>query len=141
MASKRAKLPVIKPQTGFVRLSDGDLLQRLNAVHDGLLGNPAYPNPPIDLAEFKTVIEAYTSAVAALDGGRVSTVRRDKCREDAIVMLRMLAHYVEAACKNDMSVFVSSGFVAAYNARTTAQPISATRIVSVDQGNTGELLI
>ena len=34
-------------------MPDGDLLSRLNAVHDGMLNNPAYPNPPVDLAGFK----------------------------------------------------------------------------------------
>ena len=29
-------------------MSDGDLLQRVNKVHDGMLNNPAYPVPPVD---------------------------------------------------------------------------------------------
>src|SRR5579884_2147250 len=140
MATK--KLAVIRPQMGFTRLSDADLLQRLNAVHDGMLNNPAYPSPPVDMAGFKAVLDAYTAAVAALDGGKVSTVKRDKCRADAIIQIRMLAHYVESACKNDMTTFVSSGFVAASTRRTPPQPVSQATITSIDPGNnSGQLAV
>jgi hypothetical protein len=42
-------LNVIKPALGVLGLSDADLLQRLNAAHDGMTNNPAYPNPPVDM--------------------------------------------------------------------------------------------
>jgi len=136
------KLPIIKPQLGFVGMSDNDLLKRLNAVHDGMLNNPAYPSPPIDMPGFKSAIDTFTAAVAAtLDGGKTATTDRDKRRADAIIMLRLLGHYVEAVCKNDMKTFVSSGFAPATTVRTPAQPVSAPLIVAVDQGNTGQLVI
>ena len=123
-------------------MPDGDLLARLNAVHDGMLNNLAYPAPPVDMAGFKAGIDAYTAAAAAaLDGGKSAMAERDKRRKDVIIMLRLLAHYVEAACKNDMKTFLSSGFVAASRGRTPAQPVAATSIVRVDQGKTGQLLV
>jgi hypothetical protein len=139
----KTKLNIIKPAMGFVHMTEADLLFRLNAVHDGVLNNPAYPDPPIDMAGFKAAIDAYTAAIAAaLDGGKSAIVAREKCRADAIIMLRILGHYVEVACKNDMVTFVSSGFVAAPTAqRTPPQPVSIPRIVRVDQGNTGQLLV
>src|SRR6267378_496045 len=138
----KPKLNIIKPATGFVHLSEADLLFRLNAVHDGMNNNPAYPNPPVDMAGFKAGIDAYTSAAAAaLDGGKSAIVTRDKRRTDVIIMLRLLAHYVEAACKNDMKTFVSSGFAAASTGRTPAQPVSIPSILRVDQGNKGQLLV
>ena len=123
-------------------MTDADLLQRLHAVHDGMSNNSAYPNPPVDMAGFKTAIDAYTATVsAALDGGKAAIVERDKCRADVIIMLRLLGHYVEAACKNDTPTFVSSGFVAASTARTPPQPVSQSAIAAVDQGNTGQLVV
>src|SRR5579883_2219112 len=110
----RAKLNIIKPSLGTTAMSDGDLLQRLNKVHDGMLNNPAYPSAPVDMADFKAAIDAYSAAVTAtLEGGKATTVERDKRRNDVIIMLRLLGHYVEANCKNDMTTFLSSGFVAA----------------------------
>jgi hypothetical protein len=138
----KPRLNIIKPVMGFVHLGDGDLLSRLNAVHDGMLNNPFYPDPPVDMASFRAAIDAYTAASAAtLDGGKSATVERDKRRSDVIIMLRLLGHYVEAACKNDMNAFVSSGFVPASTARTGPQPVSVPSIVRVDHGNTGQLVV
>jgi hypothetical protein len=58
-----------------------------------------------------------------------------------IIMLRLLGHYVEAVCKNDMTTFVSSGFAPATTVRTPAQPVSAPLIIAVDQGIKGQLVI
>src|SRR5438128_6196666 len=49
----KTKLNIIKPALGVTDFTDGDLLQRLNAVHDGMLNNPAYPTPPVDMPSFK----------------------------------------------------------------------------------------
>ncbi len=137
----KPKLNIIKPLS-VAQLPDGDVLSRLNAVHDGMLDNPAFPNPPVDMAGFKAAIDAYTAAVAAaLDGGKSAIVERDKRRTEAILMLRLLGHYVEAACKNDLQTFVSSGFVPASTTRTPPQPVSIPSILRVDQGNTGQLLV
>src|SRR5207237_9250209 len=89
----------------------------------------------------KLAIAAFTAAVAALDGGTTATVNRDARRNELIVMLRLVALYVEGACKNDMQTFTSSGFVPVFKARTAAQPTSQSAIVSVDQGNSGQLLV
>ena len=41
----KTKLNIIKPALAVIDMPDGDLLARLNAVHDGMLNNPAHPNP------------------------------------------------------------------------------------------------
>ena len=139
----KPRLNIIEPALGVTQIPDGDLLSRLNAVHEGMLNNPVYPNPPVDMAGFKAAIDAYTAAAAAaLDGGKSAIVARDQRRRDAIIMLRLLGHYVEAACKNDMKTFLSSGFVAAPSRQPTPpQPVSAPSIVRVNQGNSGQLLV
>src|SRR5215471_12874946 len=137
----KAKINSIKPVLGFVRMSDGDLLQRLNKVHDGMWNNPAYLTPTVDMATFKTAVETYTAAVSAtLEGGKSATAARDKARSEVMFMLRQLGHYVEQACKNDMTTFLSSGFIVA-GPKTPAQPVAVPAIASVDQGNPGELKV
>jgi hypothetical protein len=138
-----AKLNILKPVLGAANMPDQDLLARLNAVHDKMLNNPAYPSPPVDLVVFKAAIDAYTAAAAAaLEGGKATTVDRDKRRADATVMFRLLGHYVESACKNDMTTFVSSGFVLSVTGqRTPPKPVDVPSIASVDQGSTGQLLV
>ena len=139
----KTKLPILKPVLGVAVMSDNDLLSRLNAVHDKMLNNPAYPSPPVDMPGFKAAIDAYTAAVAAaLEGGKATTVARDKRRTDAIIMFRLLGHYVESVCKNDMTSFVSSGFVLSTTGqRTPSQPVDVPSILALDQGITGQLLV
>jgi hypothetical protein len=139
---KQPRLSIIKPVLGTTGVSDTDFLARLNAVHDAMLNNPAYPSPPVDMAGFKTSIDSYyTATVAALDGGKAALTELEKRRADVTVMYRLLGHYVEATCKGDMNTFVSSGFVAAPKAqRKPDQPVDVPAIASLDQGSTGQLL-
>jgi hypothetical protein len=143
MTKKAPKLAIIKPVLTTTGVSDADFVSRLNAIHDGMLNNPAYPAPTVDMAGFKAAIDAYTAAVAAaLDGGKAAITARDKRRADVTIMFRLLGHYVEVACKNDMNTFVSSGFVAVPKPqRTAAQPVAVPAVASVDQGATGQLLV
>jgi hypothetical protein len=139
----RPKVTILKPVLGVTGMPDNDLLSRLNAVHDKMLNNPAYPAPPVDMPGFKAAIDAYTAAVAAaLDGGKSTTVARDKRRADVVIMYRLLGHYVESACKNDPATFTSSGFVLSSSGqKTPPQPVAVPLIISVDQGSTGQLLV
>ncbi len=139
----KQKLDLIKAVLGFFGVADADLVSRCNAVHDGMLNNPAYPTPPIDMPGFKTAIDAYTTAVAgALDGGKAAIAARDQARGNVIIMLHQLGHYVEVACKGDVKTFVSSGFVAV-SSRTRAadQPVGQPEIASVQQGASGQLIV
>ena len=69
----------------------------------------------------------------ALDGGKAATVERDKRRVDAIIMFRLLGRYVESACKNDMTAFVSSGFrLSTTGQRTPPQPVAEPTVVPAE---------
>ena len=140
----KTKLNIIKPLLSLNELSDGDVLHHLQSVYDGMLNNPAYPNAPVDMSRFKAVIDAYTTAAAAAqhDGGKNAIIERDKRRADAIIMYRLFGHYVELACKNDLETFASSGFTAVSTGhRNPPQPVAVPLILSLDQGNTGQLLV
>ena len=129
----KTKLNIIKPALGVNQMPDGDLLARLNAVHDGMLNNPAYPNPPVDMAA--------GCCRRCSRWGKSAITERDKRRADAVILLRLLGHYVEVECKGDPPTSVSSGFVAATRQRTPSQPVSIPSIVKIDQGTTGQLLV
>ena len=131
----------IRPALGFGKAPDSEVEKLAGAVHTGLDGNVNYPNPPVDLAAFKAAIDGYSaSIVAASDGGKKALAEKSKQRAGVIRMLRQLGHYVEAACKDDMSIFLSSGFQAVSTTRTQ-QPLSPPHILGVDNGNTGQLLV
>jgi hypothetical protein len=142
-STTKTKVPIVKAVMGLTGVADADFLSRLNAVHDGMNNNPAYPNPPVDMPGFKTAIDAYAAAIAAaLDGGKTAITARDKRRADVTIMYHLLGHFVEVACKGDMNTFVTSGFAAAPSPqRQPAQPVSVPLIMAVDQGSTGQFVV
>src|SRR5260370_32868831 len=101
MTTKISEKPKkIKPLLNFPKLSDPDLLKRLDAIRDGMTGNSAFPSPPVDLATFKAAIQQYdTLATDALDGGKKVVSAKRKQREVVIKMATHLGHYVWAAWK------------------------------------------
>ena len=91
----------------------------------GTNGNPAYPNPPIDMNAFKADIDSYSGVITeALDGSKKAISEKKKKREALTKSLRLLGRYVEIMCKNDMPTFLSSGYEAASTTRTSAPPLS-----------------
>ena len=136
----KQKLQMIKAVLGFVGTPDSDLVSRLNAVHDGLVNNPAYPTPPIDITTFKSAIDTYSASVAAaLDGGKSVTALKNKRRGEVILMLHQLGHYVEVACKGDEATFASSGFERVSSVRAPEQPTDTPEL-TVDQSVSGQFV-
>ena len=141
----KTKLQIIKPFLAVISLPDGDVLHRLISTHDGVFNNPTlFTNTPFDGPTYKSVIDRFASAAAAAaqDGGKAALEERNKSRREAIMMYRILGHYVEIACKNDMNTFVSSGFTAVTKPQKTApQPLPAPESPSLEQGQPGEIIV
>ena len=132
----------IKAAVSFTKTTPADILSRANAVYAGLQGNPAYPNPPIDLSVLKAAIDGYSSCIAeALDGGKKAIAQRNHQGVAVIKMLRQLGHFVEANCRDDMTIFRSSGFEAVSTSRAAVQRLSKT-VRKISPGdNTGQLRV
>ena len=141
----RTQLEIIKPFLAVNDLPDSDLLHRLISAHDGVFSNnPAYPNTPFDGPTFKGIIDRFATAAAAAvhDRGKAAVEERNKSRKEAIMMYRILGHYVETASKNDMNTFVSSGFTAVSKPHATSpQPLPAPVIASLKQGQSGQMIV
>ena len=136
-----SKLSQITPILGYTKVSDELFLGRLNAVYSGTNGNPAYPNPPIDMNAFKADIDSYSGVITeALGGSKKAITEKKKKREALTKSLRLLGRYVEIMCKN-MPTFLSSGYEAASTTRTPATPLAPAAILKVEHGNIGELLV
>jgi hypothetical protein len=126
----------------FLRLPSDAFVSRLTQIHDKMAGNPAFPNPPVDLAAFLTAISTFsTSVVASLDGSKQAKAIMKKQREGLVKMAEQLGHYVEAASNNEPVTFTSSGFEIRSTARVPAPPLAEPAINSVEQGKSGELLV
>ena len=123
------------------RIPAEQLVTMAGAVINGLTGNPAFPNPTVDLKVVQAAADALAAAlVAQAQGGTAATAEKNNKKEALIVLLRKLKHYVEDNCGNDAAVLLTSGFQPAIINRARA-PLGNPSILSVDRGNTGELVL
>ena len=79
--------------------------------------------------------------VAQAHGGVKATAEKNNKQEALMALLRKLKHYVEDNCGNDAAVLLSSGFQAAANTRSRAPLPNPPAIISIDFGNTTELVL
>lgn len=132
----------IKASLTFVKAVPAVLYTFACSVYNGMNGNAAYPNPMVDMPTFKTAIDTFnTLLAAALDGGKKVLTERNHQGEVLIQILRQLAHYVESACKDDVTIFSSSGFQAVSKVRTATPPLSQFIRKITEGPNSGVLLV
>src|SRR5439155_5352746 len=111
------------------------------AIWMALTGNTNFPTPPVDLAVFKSKLDAYSASIAdARDGGKKAITLRNHLGQEVIRVIRAIALYVELNCKDDMNIFLSSGLTPRSSIRTPGGELNRPMIRSVDQGASGELL-
>ena len=124
------------------RQSAEQLVTMAGAVVAGLTNNPAFPAPTVDLKILQAATDDLNAAlVAQAHGGAKATAEKNNKREALIAHLRRLKHYVEDNCGNDAAVLLSSGFPAAANTRNRAPLVNPPAIVSIDYGNSTELVL
>ena len=133
---------LIKAALNFSKMLPEQLLAFGYAILKALTGNANFPTPPVDLGQFKTVLDTYSVLIGdAKDGGKKAITARNKQAEEVVRMLRALAMYVELNCKEDMNTFLSSGFQPRSSTRTPAPPLEQPTILSIDQGVSGEFMV
>ncbi len=100
------------------------------------------PAPPVDAAMLKAQTDTLSAKiVAAADGGKAAVAAKNHQREVVAKLLTQLAQYAEANCKDDMTIFLSTGFTPAGSTKNTTPPVSES-IRKVEPGpNSGEMLI
>ena len=128
---------------GLTHVTDGVLGPILDSSLKGLLASAnIYSKPPFDLAAYGNLINEYKASIpGALDGSRTAVAQKDKLRSAVIKMYKQLAHYVEAACNEDMATFMLSGFQPKPDKKTATPPMSDA-IRKVEAGpNTSEMSV
>jgi hypothetical protein len=142
MTTTTKKVTPIKASLAFVKAAAADLYTFAMSVYTGMNGNAAFPNPPVDMPTFKSAIDTFnTLLAAALDGGKKVLTQRNHQGEALMKILRQLAHYVEAASKDDVTIFGSSGFQAVSKVRTATPPLSESIRKITEGPNSGVLLV
>ena len=132
-------LKMIRALINFTRMSAAALIERANAIYAGMNQNPAYPDPPVAMSVLRTTIDDYAAGnTAALDGSKKAISHRNTLGRTLCRMLRQLARYVEFACKDDMTTFLSSGFLPVSTARTKTASVSES-IRKIVPGPSGQI--
>jgi Fibronectin type III domain len=133
-----ATIKMIKALLNFTYKIPDQLLTQGYAIVKALTGNVNFPNLPVDLAVLKAKLDAFAGAIAdAKDGSRKAITLRNQMGEEIVRVLQVLAFHVQLNCKDDMNIFLTSGFTPRSNARTAPQPLEPTAVLSVDQGVSG----
>jgi ApbE superfamily uncharacterized protein (UPF0280 family) len=120
----------IKPLMSFTRLKPEDVLSISTSIYGKMNNNPNFGPPqaatlPFDLATLKTANDALAAAItAAVGGGKQAIAQRNHQKTVVVNLLKQLGHYVEANCKDDMTIFLTSGFTAASSAKTVTPPVT-----------------
>src|ERR1700756_4747062 len=83
-------------------------------VQDHMKDNPNFsgvPAPPVDMPALKAATDLLVAKIAAAaEGGKTVIAEKNQQKEVVVKLLVQLAHYVEANCEDDMTIFLSSGF-------------------------------
>ena len=134
----------IKAKLGLHGVSDTDAAKAFMTSYQGLLNNPKFLNPPVDLATYKSGIDQFTALIIdAEDGGKKAISAKDKQRVVVIKTYTLLGHYVEIACNDDLATFNTSGFKQVpARTKTAPKPLTEAKFRSIDRGpNSGDVVV
>ena len=134
----------IKAILGLHKVSDTDAVKALMTAYEGLLNNPKFPVPPVDLPTYKAGIDQYSALIIdAEDGGKRAISAMHKQRIVVIRMYTALGHYAEMACNDDLAAFNTSGFKQVpARTKTAPQPLTEAKFSWIDRGsNSGDVVV
>ncbi|HEY4788146.1 MAG TPA: fibronectin type III domain-containing protein [Bacteroidales bacterium] len=95
----------------FSRHSDDKLSTESGEVIDGMTGNTNFPDAVPTVAQVTTARNDFLTAhLACANGGKRETLIKNQRRTVLESLLRTLGLYVEANCKDDPAIALSSGF-------------------------------
>jgi hypothetical protein len=134
---------MLRARLGWTRRSHGDISTRAHAIYDGTKKNVrSFPKPPVDLEDLKAQLDRFDGARAgSLDRSRKAFAELKSARKILTHSLDQLGHYVEAASKDDVATFISSGFELAGGGRASQDGCPVPRLLWLRHGGkSGELL-
>jgi hypothetical protein len=140
----KSKIPKLTISHKFGGAKVEDLLGRALTVYTNM-GTAAatFTAPPVPLPTLKQDLDSLTvSAAAAKEGGKKDILQRDKDRHVLEQDLLLLGAYAIKVANGDPAILAASGFMAAPpRQRRAPQQLSQPSVVSIDQGNSGQLLV
>src|SRR6202521_5572450 len=134
----------IKAVTNYRRMAAEVVVSTSQAIQAHFTNNPnltGAPPLPVDIAAVKAATDLLAAKItAAAEGGKTAVAEKNHQKEVVAQLLIQLAHYAEANCKNDMTIFLSMGFTPAASTKAKTPPASES-IRKVEPGEkSGEML-
>ncbi len=134
-------MPQLRVLLGFTNAPEHTLEENTGAILTNLYGNAAFPTPPVLKPALQAALDAFVAAIAAqAQGGTAATANKNNKRDILVALLRQLAGYVQDKAVNNLATLLSSGFEAVSTNRASV-PLDAPNILSLDNGNSGQLLV
>src|SRR5215831_11800934 len=116
--------PPLRIALGTSGLTDSEVVSNALAGHDGVKAHPEFFANPPDLDALQASIQTLESLIAAAqDGGKKAVSAKNKGRAATVKLYRQLGHYVEANCKDDVTIVNTSGYKVAAKTKTVPQPM------------------
>jgi len=132
----------LTPALDFSNVTDVDLLIRGRGHYEGMHANPDFHHPPVPYETYKSTLDRFEAAItAALDGSKIAIAERNSIRNELILQTRDLGHYVEIVAKDNLEIFLNSKFTPIPQKRSKSKPLETPRILKIEHGAFGELLI
>jgi hypothetical protein len=126
----------IRAKIGYSKMPHTAYVVFVGMICENLRDNPYFPNPPVDLAALQANIDRYSALLsAALDRSKTVILQRNSMRRELEIMVLQLAHYVEAASRNDPAIFATSGFERQPSQHIPATPLPPARILKIGHGS------
>jgi len=123
MAITIAVLVMIHLSRGFFRLSPTKLVEFSRNVVVLMTGNANFPIPVPALSVLTTAIDKLDDLIQkSLSGDRIMIALRDVARNELLMVLVDLGAFVQAACLNNLAIFLTSGFQATKGRSTSVVP-------------------
>jgi hypothetical protein len=91
--------------------NEHELITLIKRVLEKMKSNPVFPNPPAALAELEKVLPEFDEAlVRAKSRDKEWVAIKNNKKALILALLEELAEYVNATCKGDRALILSSGF-------------------------------
>ena len=118
----------IKAITNFRTMKADVVVTASVNIQGTVYNNPKFAGAlpqPVDQPTLKAATDSLVAAnAAAVDGGKKAIQQQKHQKEVVVKFLVQLAHWAEANCKEDMTIFLTSGFQAAASTKSTTPPVS-----------------
>jgi hypothetical protein len=93
------------------KYTDAGLSSKANYIVDQMTDNPAFATPTPPLKDVTDANNEYISALGKVEyGSKADTVIKNNLRAALIVLLKLLADYVQTTSNGDEAIILSSGF-------------------------------